>query len=281
MSILSYLTLFLSETLNIYNFKDILEILLISIFINYFLKWLIADKQKNLVYWFYNYCLLVFITTYFQLQAINYLLLNFSPVILILFIVLHQEKLQKNFITLKRFKNQEESINWFEEFTRSILGLLNSKKEIIFLIERHDNLKELIKTSCIFYADFKKEIFEIVTQKHISSNDHLIWLNQEGKIVAINCVWNLNIDEQWITSQAQLVHKWKQDAIYISSKTDAIIFKVNNLSRTFDLIFQGKLLENISGQVFFEILERNLANLQNKTEFNYNIKRSNKLEIYK
>lgn len=267
MSILSQASFFLTEFLGIYNFLDFIEISLMSFFCYLLLNWLNIDKQNNLLYYFYAYCGIYCAALLFQMEAINYLLINFLPVISVLFIIIHQERLQKNFISFKKIDYTEKNTHWFDEFTRTCLNLLNSKKEILFVIERQDNIKQLINTSCTFFADFKKDIFDIIIEKHNNSYDNIIWINQEGKIVAINCSWNLNIEEFWIDEQTQALYKWKQDAIYISSKTDAIILKINTLTRTFDIIMANKILENLSAQQLFSILERNLLNL-NKKEIN-------------
>jgi hypothetical protein len=256
MSIVSNLELFLIQGLHILNWRDCIEILFFSSLVYIFLKWLKQDRHKNLVTAFYSYTLLACGAYYFQFFTISYVLINFFPIALVIFMILHQELLQKNFITLQRVTIPENEFDWFEELTRSCLTALNSNREIICVIERHDSLKNIITTPCHFYADFKKDIFDILLEKQIQGPYAFMWFNQEGKIVGINAYWNFKIDEEWITPEAQTVHKWKQDALFISSKTDALIFKITPLTRTFDIVTHGKLLEEIPSHQAFTIMQR-------------------------
>lgn len=260
MSIVSNLELFLTQGLHILNWRDFIEIVCFSTIVYTFLRWLKQDKQKNLVIVFYGYAAFAVCAYFGNFLTLNYLLMSYLPIAIVIFIILHQELLQKNFVTLQRLKTDDITDNWFDEFTRACLSALNTNKEIICVIERNDSLKNLITTQFVFHADFKKDIFDIVLEKQVHSSQYFMWLNQEGKIVAINARWNLQLDEQWVTPEAQSIHKWKQDGIFISSKTDALIFKITPLTRTFDVIFGGKLREEISANQAFTILQRQLHN---------------------
>lgn len=245
--------------LNIANWRDSFEILFFALIIYYFISWLKKDTQKNLVYAFYFYCIILFGSYYIYLPTISYLLFNFAPIVFIIFIILHHDILQKNFVMLKYMQKSKlkDHDSWFEELTRASLSALHNNKELICVIEQNDSLQSLIKASCLFYADLKKDIFDILLEKHHCDINNMIMLNQSGKIVTINAQWNFP-SQQLVTPGIPIIAKWKQDGIIITTKTDALIFKTNSLTRTFDLIIQGKILEEISGEQTFSILQRNL-----------------------
>lgn len=168
----------------------------------------------------------------------------------------------KEFRTAKKAKLPEETHYWIDDLMRGCLAALNNNKEIVITIEQNDNLKNLISASCLFYADLKKDIFDMLIEKHMPGNNLMIWVNQDGKLVAINACWKINLDDQWITREAQNIHKWKQDSIFVTSKTDAIVLKINPLTRTFDIVMQGRIAEEISSDQLFTILQRNLSTLK-------------------
>ncbi len=262
---LSSFKAFLIHVLGIGSCQDLLEIIFLAMLFYYFLLWLKKDTQTNLTYGFYCYCLAAFMSYYGQLHTLSFLLFSCAPVILMLFIMLHQEKLQKNFVTLRRIAYDQQNMYWFEEFASSCLHALNNNKELVCILEKHDSIKNLLYAPCIFHADFKKDIFEILLEKHVQSNESMIWINSEGKLVAINTRWHINIDEEWISHEARSLHKWKQDGLFITSKTDAIIFKISPSTRTFDIIMQGKLIETITPQEAFSLFQHSLGAIKEKS----------------
>ncbi|MBA3954022.1 hypothetical protein H0X48_01765 [Candidatus Dependentiae bacterium] len=246
---LSQIYTFFSQELYISSWRDVLEITLFSTITYGFLVWLKKDVQKDLTYAFYSYYILLMGSYYCSLYTLTTVLLSAIPVVLTLFILVHQETLQKNFVVLKKMqKTPKEDIHWIDELMKILLNAVNNKKDIIGVIERCDSLQDILKAPYSFYADIKKDAFDILLEKHSYTQEHLLWLNQEGKLIATNASWQLELNDEWISPDVLALAKWKQDAIFITSKTDALVFKVNSLARTFDLIVQGKLIEHNDAQ---------------------------------
>lgn len=254
---LSYLTKFFTK--NIFSLTDIFEIFFISTIIYTLTLWLKKDQTKNLIIPFYSYFGCLFFSYYFNLAAINYIFFISFPILIIVFIILHQESLQKNFIMLNRNTNdRNKNQDWVEEFIKSCLLALNKKKEIIFVIEKKNCLANFLKTSSKFYADFNKELFDILIEKQISNYNYMVWINKEGKLVAINACWNFDIDEIWLAENVLYLENWKQKSIYITTKTDSFIVQIIPFTRTFNIIIQGKIIQNILPEKAFEIIRNNL-----------------------
>ena len=176
-----------------------------------------------------------------------------------LFIILHQESLQKNFITLSNpavpIKDQG---NWIDELIMCSLTALNRHRDIILVLERKDPLKSLIHAPYFIYAELKKDVFDILLEKQMPGNEYMIWINQQGKIVSINSSWKTQLDEDWISQEAEHMHVWKQHALYITSKTDALALKINPLSRSFDVITQGGIVEDMNAEAVTTYLKKQL-----------------------
>jgi hypothetical protein len=189
------------------------------------------------------------------------------PLVAVLFVILHQETLQKNFVKLtKSTASVLETSHWVDELIKCCLTALNRHKEIILVIERNDHLKNLIHAPYFIYAELKRDVFDILLEKHAAGDDFMIWINQQGKLVSINSTWRTNLDEAWISKEAEHMHIWKQQALYITAKTDAIVFKVTPLSRSFDLIVQGKIIEGINAEQAATFLRKNLLAPRDKTK---------------
>ncbi len=249
------------HTLRTLPYKELIEILFFSMVSYYIMLWLRKDTEKNLLGAFYLYCLLFFIAHYADLPVIRFTLFISAPIVALIFIIMHQELLQKNFVNLAKGSTSSipEANHWVDELIKCCLMALNRHREIILVIERNDHLKSLIHAPYFIYAELKKDVFDILLEKHVPGNDYMIWINQQGKLVAINCSWRTLLDETWISKEAQNMHLWKQNAVFITSKTDAFMFKVNPLTRSFDLVMAGKILEGITAEQASGLMKKNFA----------------------
>lgn len=248
-------------------YRDLIEILLFSVATYHILIWLRKDSERNLLGPLYIYCAFIFTAHYADLQVVRYVLFLSMPLVAVLFVILHQETLQKNFVKLtKSTASALETSHWVDELIKCCLTALNRHKEIILVIERNDHLKNLIHAPYFIYAELKRDVFDILLEKHAAGDDFMIWINQQGKLVSINSTWRTNLDEAWISKEAEHMHIWKQQALYITAKTDAIVFKVTPLSRSFDLITQGKIIEGINVEQAATFLRKNLLAPRDKTK---------------
>lgn len=248
-------------------YKDGIEILFFATVLYYILLWLRKDEQKNLLGAFYGYCMLFFASYYLDLPVISFALFITSPIVALIFIIMHQETLQKNFVHLVQAAPRiAQSYHWADELIKCCLMALNRHREIILVIEKNDHLKNLIHAPYFIYAELKKDVFDILLEKHIPSNDYMMWVNQQGKLVAINCTWKTHLDETWMSTEAQHMHPWKQHALFITSKTDALMIKVNPLTRSFDIIMSGSVQEQVNAELAARLLKKNLNALSHPKE---------------
>lgn len=236
---------FFSHELGIVSIKDSIEILMLSAGIYYFLRWVQKDRQKNLLFFVYGYYCIYLFAQYSALTTLSTLFIYSAPCVLVLFIIIHQETLQRNIILFKKEpKLTQEPDHWLNELMKLCLNALNNKKELLLAIERTDSLQDIIITQGMFYADIKKETIEILLERQSCNGQKFVWLHQEGKLLSINAQWKLTNYKDWISDDARTLDQWKQDALFITTKTDALVFKINIVSRSFDIISNGKIYEH-------------------------------------
>lgn len=258
MNVINHLITFLQRDLYIFTIKDVIEILFFSIVFYALQKWLKSDSQKNLLFYFWTYSAVTLSAYYAQSILISTVLFVSAPLFLIFLIIIHQKTLQKNFVTLQKLQTPYTTFDWFNEFTKSILSMLNHQKEIIYVIERSNDIAPFIFSGCNYFAEIQKDSMDLFLEKHMGGTNSFIWITSEGKIVSINATWQLKNNDIWVTDEARTLHKWKQDAIFISQNTDAIICKVDPQNRTFDIIMQGKLVEDITPDAAIFLLKKSV-----------------------
>lgn len=252
----------------LFNWRDGIEILFFWGTIYYFLRWLNYDKQKNLLVPVYLYWCLLLGAQVMGLYSISLIVLLTAPALIIFFIILHQETLQKNFIALKNISLEPiTNTHWLEELMRSCLKALNNNKETICVIERTDRLADYITAPCMVNAELNAGIVDLLLENSSSLTPTMLWLNYYGKFIAINTELTIIHDEVWSSEELKNVHKWKQDAVILTSKTDAIIMRLSPTTRVFDLIMQGKIIEQLTAGQAYTLIQRSLSQKQPKGTF--------------
>lgn len=243
-----------------FTWRDALEILFFSSAIYYFSRWLKKDRQKNLLFYFYAYCLLVFCTYNLSLTTLHYALILFSPMLFMIFVLIHQNTLQKNFITLRNLIAAPKSNHdWLETLIQAALININNNKEIICVVEHTDTLQDHLTTPLALHAEIKKELLDIIIASQSFDHAHMVWLNTQGTLLGINARWKISA-EFYIDETLQ--HSWKDEALFFTTKTDALVFKTDAAARSFDIIHQGKMFEKVSADKTLAYLKKYMGTMQ-------------------
>jgi hypothetical protein len=252
--------------LSLLSWHDYLEIFFFVVVHAFWLHWLNTDKQKNLSLLFCLYSLFTGACYYAQLTTISTLLLNVTPLVVVIFIMLHQEQLQRHFITLTRTSPPPPASHWLSECLSFALSALHRQQEIIFIIEKSDNLSLLLTAPCLINASVTKEVLEFMTSHHTSPATH-IWLTSKGTIIGINTTLNYVLEQEFlIASTLKHLPPWQKEACFITKKTDALIFRGSLHTKTFDIICNGTLQEYVSAEHTFTFLKKYLENDSSHTQ---------------
>lgn len=244
-----------------FTWRDGIEIIFFTVIIYSFSLWLKKDNHKNLLGYFYAYCSCFFLAQSLQLTTISHLLLYTTPITVILFIVFHQFTLQKNFVTLRALTHPEtNTTNWLETLIQTCLITINKNKEIICVIEHIDSLRDHLTTPLTLHAHLTKELLNILMTSDSFDSLQMIWLNSQGKILGINAQWNNPMHEEWTSETAKKMHQWKQNALFYTEKTDALVFKITPATRFFDIVAHGKAYDQISAPHTISFITKYLTN---------------------
>ena len=229
---------------NIYGWQDCIEILLFSLGIYYLSCWLYQDKYKPLLLHFYSYCGLLIGTHYLHLATINNLLLLFLPITVILFIIIHQNTLQKNSIPLYRtVRTDSLPSEWIDDLVRSALTAVSNNHPFTCIIEKKDSLASFLVSKNNLKTVCNSDLLNLVTTSSLYKNNLIIWIDAQAKIQAFNAQWQKNSLDAWFTDDAQEQEQWLKDALFFTTKTDALFITVTPKTRCFTLIAQGKIIE--------------------------------------
>lgn len=247
------------QYLKLYSWRDCVEIMILATIIYKATRWLSRDKTLAPLSFFYGYCLLLIGTYYLNLSVVNTVLLFASPVCLVLMIVMHQYSLQKNVIAYKSIKPAyEEQYDWADELMRACLNALNKNKDIVCLIERSDALKDVLEAPYYLNADLRKHVLELLFEHLPDRVPTMIWVHACGKVVAINARCVADKDAIVFDDTAAEIPLWKQDALLLTQKTDALLFHIAPANRLFDVFIKGKVVEGLTAVHALTLLRHQL-----------------------
>lgn len=239
-------------------FKSGIEIVTLSSVFYYFSVWLKQDTEKNLLGYFYTYCLLFLGSWYFNLSVINSFMLYTCPLAGILLVIIHQDILQRNFISLKNeniipHKNHE----YTEELLRAALATMNKNKHFYCVLEHTDDIKPFITADFILKADLKQECISYLIESNCFDENKFLWCSTQGTVNAINAQWKIHQTNS-LRPFPSIPSQWKEDALLITSKTDACVIKGNPATRLFEIVTRGKLYEHLSAHQIIPLLKMQL-----------------------
>jgi|SRR5690606_7608521 len=237
--------------------RDVIEITFYSFIIYAFCIWLKTDKTKNILGYFLSYCITILVAWFFDLPTLATFLLSYSPVAVIILIVLHEKTLQRNLVTLRTITPaQTPDKEWLDIVLSVSLSAINNNQSITFVIENHDALDYFLTAPFFLNANVSKNIFPILLS-HSSYDEHkIIWITADGTIRAINTVWKTE-NTTHSPLNAQIVFN-KKDAIFYTCASDALVLHANPTERAFTLICQGKEIQHISTHSIKNVFTKNL-----------------------
>ena len=228
------------------NWRDFLEIFILFYAVYSFLLWISKDTQQPLLLYSYTYAGLIVLSYFLYLPVLYSLLVLFLPICLVIFIVLHQKTLQKNFISFNTSKEPQKHTHneeWKEIVIRAALIASNQKKNCFFIIEKSNSLNDFLEIPYFLEAEINKEFFNFIIEA--SDNTDHIFLISNKTIKSINSHWKVLYTKEEHTHSLKLSTN-ESTGLVLSENIDCIILYTQKNKPGLNIIAQGKLTENLS-----------------------------------
>lgn len=242
------------------SIKDGIEIFFFATIIYFFCLWLKKDKNHNLLIYFFGYSVVFCFAALLNLATIVTFLIYSAPITLLLFIIFHQELLQRNFITLTNTHSKAiEVADWQEQLIRASLHAINNNKQLICAIEHRADLNPFLYAPLVFNTPLSQNLITFLIDSAGFDQKKILWCNAHGKLIGINGEWQVTPHETWQTQSVTELPTWKQDALLMTLKTDTIIFKADPSKRVFDVVIKGTVYENLAAHQVLMLFKKHLA----------------------
>lgn len=236
---------FITSHIQYFRWQDAIEVLFFTTIFYWLITWLHKDSEKKLLPYFFSYCILTLVSHMMALSSITYTLLIFSPVTIMLFILVHQDTLQRNMIALKH--NTKEPItrtqkDWLSILLRSGLQAISHGKSIIILLEHTDMLRSYLTTEYQCESYLSEGFFSLILNSTSYSPQKMIWINSKGTLCGINTTWKASWHPETYTEP----NAWIDDALIYTDKTDCLLLYLDAKNHRCTLTMQGKIYEKLT-----------------------------------
>lgn len=236
------------QNLYIYQLEDLIEITVFSLGFYLFSVWLYKDKQKNILAYLYGSSAAIGVSYYYNLATLSSFFLLYWPGLLMLFVLVHQRVLQKNFVTLRNIKPATPpDADWIEEVVRAAFIGVNKNKDIVFIIENTDSLREHVQSEIELNSPIKSQLLDILIDSEAFKDGGGILINNCGNILGLNTTVQSLVSEDI---------DWHDQALALSSETDALFCSLSQNSRLFDIIGQGTAVYETPADTAIQVIKQ-------------------------
>lgn len=235
------------------TWADMAEIGIISSCIYYASLWLKKDRDKNLLGYFYAYFFLIFATHSLQLTTLSSLCLLFSPAIIMLFMLMHQELLQHNFVALKNVtvSTHTNNADWLSTIMKATLTMLAHNKNILILIEHTDALAPHTTINDPLDVPITSGIITLLFDA-LYSSEYFCWISSNGIVRGINTTFKAS----WHPGAYQTNSAWVDDAVAYTSKTDCLILHADAQTHQYSIAHNGIITECLSMEQAHQLIKK-------------------------
>lgn len=248
------------------NFRlvDMIDILLVSVFIYYGLVWFQTTRAfqlfKGLLFIFLFYIL----SKVFGMHTIQWLVEKLAAFFVILMIVVFHPELRKALEQLGRHSifsiiigTQAPDLVFISEVIRAVETMSERKIGALIVIENSTGLGEYIETGVKMEAKVSEDLLLSIFQKNSPLHDGAVVM-QRDRIIASRCLLPLT-DNKYIDQRLGTRHR---AGIGISELTDATVILVSEETGTISIARNGKLNRYLNRQDLEEQLLINYPKAQ-------------------
>ncbi|OQA34905.1 MAG: hypothetical protein BWY54_00769 [Candidatus Dependentiae bacterium ADurb.Bin331] len=240
--------------LGLFNWKDIVEIIIFSSLLYRISLWLKRDRNSTLLATFFAYCFCLIFISLFSLPTVSSFLWFYGPSMIMLSMLFHQESLQKNFVTVQNAispTTTEISHEWIELLIRSALHARSQNKSFVCIIEQRDALQLLIDCPISLNTPVNLSVLSVLIDSPSYDQTTAFYITKEGIVRGIHCTIKGTTSDTLIAAMQRL-----------AQKTDALVFMLNPTHAGFTFIVNNSLIEQITAKQLVTLIKQQVLNNQ-------------------
>lgn len=242
--------------------KDYLEIGMLTLILYAAGCWLQQDTQRKLLKYAVGYAFGVLAAYLLELPTLLMLCIWYAPTIAILFVLMHQKTLQRNFVALTHTPPQIGAPDeWLESLMSLCLYNMHHVRATRCVIQHTLELNDFLHSSFALNTPVQQDLLTLLCDSSAYHETEFLWLQTNGMVRGINTT--LTMSEQ--TNQGASGHATRSSAasleqmVTLTSSTDALIFFLDPLSGLFTVIVGETIFKKISAHHALQMIKKHIV----------------------
>jgi uncharacterized protein (TIGR00159 family) len=229
-----------------FSIRDCIDIVLVAFIIYRFLLLMRGTRGVQMTLGIVTLLLFYWITRFYRLTAVQWLLSNVLTYIVFAIIVLYQSEIRRGLTGLGKTsiwghqrRKQDEG---FEEIVLAATTLASKKIGALVVLERDIGLRNYVESGIALDAMLTYDLMVTIFVPNTPLHDGAV-IVQRNRIVAAGCFLPLTLDP-YLSKELGTRHR---AAIGITEETDAVAIIVSEETGTISLAIGGNITRNLDG----------------------------------
>jgi diadenylate cyclase len=236
------------------SFIPIVEIFILSIFINYLLSFLWNTRSMDLLLGMLGFLILIFISSSFNLPILQKIVYVVANVAIVAIVIIFQPELRTALskFGVKKRRTHENLITeqLIQQLTETVYKLAETKQGALIVIENQVSIDDFSKQSIQIEALFSSELLESIFSPLSPLHDGAVLIKNK-KIFAAGAILPLADETQASLKGTGTRHK---AALGASMETDALIIVISEEKGEVSMAREGILTKGLKPDRFKAIL---------------------------
>jgi diadenylate cyclase len=229
-----------------FSIRDFIDIALVSFIIYRFLLLMRGTRGAQMTYGIVVLLLFYWITRFFRLASVQWLLSNILTYIVFAIIVLYQSEIRRGLAGIGKTsiwgRQRGTGKRGFEEIVLAATTLASKKIGALVVIERDIGLKNYSETGIALDAVLTYDLLVTIFSPNTPLHDGAVII-QQNRIIAAGCFLPLTLDP-YLSKELGTRHR---AAIGITEETDAVAIIVSEETGIISLAIGGKIKRDLEG----------------------------------
>jgi len=227
--------------------RDFIDIALVSFIIYRFLLLIRGTRGIQMTFGIVTLLLLFWITRFYQLTLVQWLLSNALTYIVIAIIVLYQHEIRRGLAGIGKTtiwgRHRRKDKGGFEEIVLAATTLASKRVGALIVIERDIGLRNYSESGIALDAVLTYDLLVTIFSPHTPLHDGAVII-QRNRVIAAGCFLPVTLDP-YLSKELGTRHR---AAIGVTEETDAIAIIVSEETGTISLANESKITRNLEGE---------------------------------
>lgn len=245
----NFLNTYLYPFIKSVRFTDIIDIILVAFIVYTVIKFIRQTRAAQLLKGIAILLVVMYLSDWFQLNVINFILLNTMQIGLTALLIIFQPELRRalehmgrsKFGNLFTFDEHHSASDTIDEICLAVNAMSKSKTGALLVFERKTKLDDMLTGGTFINSDVSSELVENIFVPNTPLHDGAVVV-RGGKIYKAACVLPLSSNKN-LSKEFGTRHR---AALGISEQSDCVSLVVSEETGRISVMTNGDMIRNLS-----------------------------------